>query len=171
MLFRLRIFSFVATFLDPYFPNFNLSLGKLPKTLIGKKYNRAVFPVLRVLKLDAPFSRPKTFKCAPHIFYFECYYQENGIGTPHAETIAVIGLFDETAVNNDKVLPGWCDQKDETNISMGFHSDDGSIRNMENLFQRNEKYVSKPGDIMGVGIDFELDLVFWTKNGQLIGNT
>lgn len=54
--------------------------------------------------------------------------------------------------------------------SWGYHGDDGKIFEQNNAGRPfGEKF--KEEDIIGCGVNFDKETAFFTKNGNLIGNT
>jgi ankyrin repeat protein len=106
------------------------------------------------VRATAPFSRDKTA-----LAYWEMHIHEA------TEKIMTIGFTqDEFPLN--RFHPGWCLD------SYAYHNDDGSAFHVkahipDHGFQWGPRFTT--GDIVGAGINFQTNEVFFTKNGKFLG--
>lgn len=107
-----------------------------------------------------------------NVFYFEIrLHSGSGSAPPSPERfmlppVLVVGLQTISIENKNyyyqhsDFLAGWSED------SIAYHSDDGSIQHSGlNVFDTEE---FGPGAVVGCGIDYATDSVFFTKNGRLL---
>lgn len=106
------------------------------------------------VRATAPFSRART-----PLAYWEMHIHEA------TEKILTIGFTPEDFPLN-RYHPGWCLD------SYAYHNDDGSAFHVkapipDHGFQWGPRFTT--GDIVGAGINFRTNEVFFTKNGKFLG--
>lgn len=106
------------------------------------------------VRATAPFTRDRT-----PFAYWEMHVQEA------TEKIITIGFTPEDFPLN-RYHPGWCLD------SYAYHNDDGSAFHVQapipdHGFQWGPRFTT--GDIVGAGINFRTNEVFFTKNGKFLG--
>lgn len=65
------------------------------------------------------------------------------------------------------MMPGW---QNKGSRSWGYHGDDGNL--FDNNMMPREKHPSGtygPGDVIGCGVDFAKETMFFTRNGETSG--
>jgi hypothetical protein len=96
---------------------------------------------------------------APRIYYFELKIL--------ADLVAAIGLVSKSP-SMRRYMIGWKDKSYDL-YSVGYHSDDGTIRqNQGYVGQKFPQLECTINDTMGVCIDYEQNVVFFTRNGVRI---
>eukprot|EP01091_Cochliopodium_minus_P009608 TRINITY_DN2398_c0_g1_i1.p1 TRINITY_DN2398_c0_g1~~TRINITY_DN2398_c0_g1_i1.p1 ORF type:complete len:324 (-),score=83.47 TRINITY_DN2398_c0_g1_i1:7-978(-) len=72
-----------------------------------------------------------------------------------------VGIGDDFFDGNNRLV-GW-------NVNtLGYHSDDGTLRNYEDGYCNTLK-TYESGDVVGFGVDWDRDIFFATKNGEMVG--
>lgn len=117
--------------------------------------------------VEADYDNDRKLVYADHPFpptqgkvYFEIKILQVG-----AESAIGVGLYQEES-RVDKGMPGWYQG------SWGFHSDDGEFFNGDRGFmQFRPRYGSTFGanDVVGCGVDYGSDQLFFTLNGHCLG--
>lgn len=88
-------------------------------------------------------------------FYFEIEILDGG-----KQNMVAIGLYPEGEIDG---MVGW------QVGSYGFHGDDGTLRNNTASKKANKAMQCTKGDVMGCGLNRKDHLVYFTRNGKLIG--
>jgi hypothetical protein len=96
------------------------------------------------------------------------YYEMTVLSAPSDAIIASIGFTSEPNEWEFERHPGW------TTTSVGFHSDDGKARVLEEEEAEEMPWIGHPwtvGDVVGAGYIFETKETFFTLNGKFLGVT
>lgn len=93
------------------------------------------------------------------------YYEIRILETPAPQHVITVGYCAPGVVL--MMIPGW---RDCNNPTWAYHNDDGRLfcsKNAESEITANPTY--SKGDVVGAGIDLRDGVIYFTKNGELLG--
>ncbi|KAI0431062.1 ankyrin repeat-containing domain protein [Xylaria sp. FL1042] len=101
------------------------------------------------------------------VYYFEVTIKK--LQGPRANGYMAIGFctLDGTTIE----YPGWYAPNSPSAVSWGYHSDDGSVRcgaSSNTDVERNDDWRYGAGDIVGCGVDYTRQEIWFTRNGKKI---
>jgi hypothetical protein len=97
------------------------------------------------------------------------YFEVTGADFPSWSSVFWLGISTFSKANSNNFALGWRCNAPRGERSIGFHSDDGGIRDNQDQ-AKDSTLECKLGDTMGVFIDLKRKLCYFTRNGTLVGN-